>query len=40
MGAVFFVGFMVLGALAIGVLGYATGYHDGLNERDRRKRGK
>lgn len=34
MGAVVFAGFMGLGALIMGVLGYATGYHDGLNKRD------
>lgn len=37
MGEVIFVGFMVMGALAMCFLGYVTGYHDGLNERDRRK---
>lgn len=34
MGEVIFVGFMVMGALAMCFLGYVTGYHDGLNDKE------
>ena len=34
MGAVLFTMLLAIGCLVMGFLGYATGYHDGLNKRD------
>lgn len=34
MGAVLFTMLLAIGCLVMGLLGYATGYHDGLNKRD------